>query len=114
MLTLIVLFLEKSLGSKLKNVFLDSLELFCLFKPELKSHRVDSILGINNYACLNKIDEELESVTAGDLEERLAKIYLLNCLQGNRRVRGNIILDEGKLSALRPLLYGVSCSKEDC
>lgn len=37
-------FLENSLGCKLENTFLDSLELFCLFKPELESHKMDSIM----------------------------------------------------------------------
>ncbi len=71
--------------------------------------------GINNYACLNKINEEIKSGTEQDLGERLARLYLHNW---SKRASGE--LEETSYwmrqnyPALKRLVYEVSCSREDC
>jgi ATP-dependent DNA helicase DinG len=85
--------LEKALGRKLNNTMLDSLELFCLFKPHFTGHNLQYLL--QHYLEEERPEEHRALADARDTMELLKKLFTdlagkdYDLLEGMlRRMRG--------------------------
>ena len=65
--------LEKALGQKLQNTMLDTLELFCLFKPQFPSHNLQYLLA--NYLKEDRPEAHRALEDARDTMKLVKKIF---------------------------------------
>ena len=65
--------LEKALGQKLQNTMLDTLELFCLLKPQFPSHNLQYLLA--NYLKEDRPETHRALEDARDTMKLVKKIF---------------------------------------
>jgi ATP-dependent DNA helicase DinG len=65
--------LEKALGGELRNTMLDSLELFCLFKPHFSGHNLQHLL--QHYLKEERLEEHRALSDARDTRKLVQKLF---------------------------------------
>ncbi|NLZ28794.1 MAG: DEAD/DEAH box helicase [Firmicutes bacterium] len=65
--------LEKALGRNVKNIFLDSLELFCLFKPHFPGHGMEYLM--QHYLKKERPEKHRALADARDTRELIERLF---------------------------------------